>query len=402
MRYLFVLFFGLSLKACSPEAPVPLEGPWRAVLHVPGGELPVEFLIEDGQAYFTNDVERVAVQEVRATADSVHWALPAFGTTIGVARRGAKLDGAVTLIKEEGKPQVIPFHATAAQTTRFLGEGAPPVGDISGRWAVTFIEHQAGDTTHAVGEFEQNGSYLSGTFMTSTGDYRYLEGVARADSLFLSTFDGAHAFLFKAAQQADGTLTGGFWSGTHWYESWTAYRDTDAALPDPLGLASVKGQTLSFQFPDADGRLLGLDDARFEGKVTLVVLSGSWCPNCHDKAAFLANYYHAYRKRGLEVIGLMYEHYPELEDAAEQVRHFAAKHDIAYPLLIAGVSDKEEAGETLPELSRVVAYPTTIFVDKQGVVRRVHSGFAGPGTGAHHDAYVAEFTAFTEVLLAEE
>ena len=56
---------------------------------------------------------------------------------------------------------------------------------------------------------------VTGTFLTETGDYRYLEGVVDGDSLKLSCFDGSHAFLFHAALDQD-SFRGRFWSGTHW------------------------------------------------------------------------------------------------------------------------------------------------------------------------------------------
>ncbi|MEO0975459.1 MAG: TlpA disulfide reductase family protein, partial [Pseudomonadota bacterium] len=150
-----------------------------------------------------------------------------------------------------------------------------------------------------------------------------------------------------------------------------------------------------------NGMPVALSDPRFAGKVVLVALAGSWCPNCHDEAAYLAQYYREHRDLGIEVVCLMYEHFEDFDKSAAQVQLFREKFDIEYTTLIAGSSDKVEAAKTLPMLNHVLAFPTTIFVDRQGNVRRIHTGFSGPGTGAYFEAWEREFRAFMETLVNE-
>jgi len=160
-------------------------------------------------------------------------------------------------------------------------------------------------------------------------------------------------------------------------------------------------ENLEFSFPDLDGRTISLSDPQFAGKVVIVTLAGSWCPNCHDEAAFLAALYRECHAQGLEIVSLMFEHFGDFEQAAAATRRFRDKYDIEYATLIAGTSERDEAAKALPQLNGVFAYPTTIWVDRTGRVRKIHAGFAGPATGWHHDELVTEFTAFTRVLLAE-
>ena len=154
-------------------------------------------------------------------------------------------------------------------------------------------------------------------------------------------------------------------------------------------------------FPDLDGNPVSSDDPRFDGKVVIVALNGSWCPNCHDEAAFMAPFYKQYRDQGLEVVALMFEHFGSFSDAAETTRRMCEKFDIQYTSLIAGISDKDEAGKALPMLNKVLAFPTMIFIDRKGKVRRIQTGFTGPGTGKHFDEFTQDFTSFVEQLLAE-
>ena len=146
---------------------------------------------------------------------------------------------------------------------------------------------------------------------------------------------------------------------------------------------------------------MSLSDEKYQDKVVLVTISGTWCPNCNDEARFLAPFYEKYRDQGLEVVALLFEHFEEADLAADQVRAFRQKFDIQYDTLIAGISDKIEAAGTLPELNAVLAFPTTIFIDRDGRVREIHTGFMGPGTGEHYVRLQENFTELTTALLAE-
>jgi peroxiredoxin len=198
-------------------------------------------------------------------------------------------------------------------------------------------------------------------------------------------------------------LLGDYWSGTRWHESWRAHRNFDASLPDPYSLTYLKEgyDRLSFTFPDLQGRPVSLSDDKYRGKVVLVTLSGTWCPNCADEVAFLARYFRDKHEQGLEIITLLYEHFEDFARAALQGRLLREQYGIGYDLLVAGTSDKVQASATLPMLNQVLAFPTMIVIDRSGRVRRIHTGFSGPGTGAHFTQFVAEFSALMDQLLAE-
>ena len=395
----------LNCEQSSAKKPANLPaGQWRATLNVPGGKLPFQLKIrrenQKLSAYLINGGEEVPIQQVSTNGDSVTLTLPAFNSTIRAKIEQNRLSGNLTLVKSGGNAQVIPFHAEHDKDYRFFDGTQNTATDISGRWAVTFRDDD-GAESEAIGEFQQKGSLLFGTFLTPTGDYRFLEGDMRGQSIYLSCFDGAHAFLFKAKLGEDGQLAGDFWSGTAWHESWIARRDENAQLPDAFSLTHLKPgfDRFTFAFPDLDGNRVSLDDAKYRGKVVIVTLAGSWCPNCHDEARFLSKFYKEYRDKGVEIIGLMYEHYGDFDKAARQVRRFRKKFDIQYDLLIAGISKKTEAAKTLPALDHVLAFPTTIFIDRNGNVRKVHTGFSGPGTGEHFEEFKREFYALMDELV---
>ncbi|MFK8015785.1 MAG: peroxiredoxin family protein [Gammaproteobacteria bacterium] len=398
----------LVAVGCAPKNVALTDAPWRAVIELPGGELP--FTVTFGrdangvlQATLANGDERVPVSGVTNSPEELLLSFPAFNNTITLRPQGARWRGELALIKRGGVTQRMPVTLSPGKSHRFYAEEQDVNADFAGTWAVEFVDDE-GIKVDAVGEFQQQNGRVTGTFRTPTGDYRYLEGQVSDRELRLSTFDGAHAFLFVAQQAENGEVRGDFWSGTKWHETFTARRDANARLPDASNMSQMRDdvERVAFTFPDTRGQSVSLTDERFQDKVVVVALAGSWCPNCHDEAAFLAPYYQANRQRGLEVVGLMFEHLPEFAEAAVQVGAFRRKFDIQYPLLVAGYSDKKEATQTLGLLDEVIAYPTMIVLDRSGAVRWVHTGFNGPGTGVHYDEFRAEFAALMDQLLEED
>ncbi len=410
-------------SACRPgaEAPRPvaaadLVGTWRAQLASPGGPLP--FGLEIGrvgdrlEAFAVNGAERAPFSSVEVVGDRVVLAFDFYDSRIKatVDPAAGKMTGEWSKVVPKGVSR-LPFSAVRSGGPRFasLADGgfdpgaAAALPSVDGIWEAAFSDEEGSEP--AQGELRQDGSTVTGTFLTPTGDYRFLAGSYEGGVLRLSTFDGAHAFLFTARATPEGTLAGDFWSRDSYHATWKARRAGEATpvLPDAWSLVGLTNDTgaLALRFPDLEGREVSLDDPRFAGKVVLVNLFGSWCPNCNDEAPLLAEWARRYRDRGLEVVGLAYEFTGEPERDRRQVRRYAERHAIDFPLLLAGVSDKREAAATLPDLTSVVAYPTSIFVGRDGRVRKIHSGFAGPGTGEHHTRLKTEIESLIEHLLAE-
>jgi thiol-disulfide isomerase/thioredoxin len=381
-------------------------GIYRGVLTLPGGEAPfgLEIREESGApvAYLINGPERVRVSDVKVKGRRIEMTMPGFGNRLQATRTPTGLKGHVVLVKRDGVEQMIPLTAERGATHRFFKDHASDNADVSGRWAATFIE-ASGKRAPAVGEFKQSFHELNGTFLRPAGDQRYLAGEMRADELYLSAFDGSHVYLLRAKVTSRGELQGKFWSGLAWVEDWTARRDPNAALADPNKVTTISDDTwhFGFTFPDETGKPVSLADEKFRNKVVIVTLAGSWCPNCHDATAFMAPFYEQNRERGLEVVGLMFEHFEDFERAARAVTEFRRKFSIRYTTLIAGISDKEDAATRLPQLNGVFAFPTTLFIDRRGRVRRIHTGFSGPATGEHYEELVRSFTETAQTLLAE-
>jgi peroxiredoxin len=358
-------------------------------------------------AYLINGGERQEVDEVTVSGAHLEILMPGYENRLIADADGDALKGEIVLSKANAQQQHVPLTAQLGPNYRFYPPAsetsAAAPADVSGRWAATFTEDD-GTPEADVGEFTQREDIVTGTILTPTGDHRYLAGQVRGRELDLSTFDGAHVFLYKAKINADGTLSGDFWSGLAFHEKWTAKRDANAALIDAYNYTKMRKGTkrFDFSFPDLQGRTVTSKDAQFKGKVLIVALAGSWCPNCHDEAAFLSQLYRDDHGRGLEIVSLMFEHFGDFPHAAEAAMRFKQHYGIGYTTLIAGVSDKDEAGKKLPMLDKFYAFPTTVFIDKRGFVRKIHTGFTGPATGEHYTQFVNEVNATVDALLAEK
>jgi thiol-disulfide isomerase/thioredoxin len=170
-------------------------------------------------------------------------------------------------------------------------------------------------------------------------------------------------------------------------------------LPNPETLTFLNPgyKRLAFSFKDIEGNVVSLSDKRFRNKVVIVQLMGSWCPNCMDETSYLVDVYKKYHAEGLEVIALAFERESDELNAIRNLSRWRTHFSIPYTILLAGSSSKDEASEKLPMLNRVLSFPTTIIIDRKMKVRRIYTGFSGPGTGE----YYTDFTNRMDLLLVD-
>ena len=400
----FFKFLGIVmlLSSCGSESNERLSlGRYRAKLLVQDGQqLPFVFEVKSPTSIsIINGDESITTTEITYFNDSVRIQLPVFEGYFKAALSKSRLEG---LFITEGKDRQQQFYAERSEATRFPLTEAPAF-DVTGIWEITFTEPD-GNTYPAMGVFDQTDAIVKGTIRTNTGDYRFLEGAVVGKTLELSVFDSAHAFLFKASLSA-GQMQGVFYSGNHYKETFEGYRNANFELADPEQLTYLKEgyESFEFEFPDESGRMVNLSDERFKDKVVIVQLMGTWCPNCLDESKFLSSFYKTYQEKGLEVVALTFEYVKTVEKANANLKRLKTSLDISYPLLLAqyGSTDKVLAQEKLPMLNKVWSYPTTIVLDRNHQVRKIHTGYNGPATGQVYIDFVADFTAFVEQLLDE-
>ena len=339
-------------------------------------------------------------RDQNAGRDTIRIDFPVYDTYISAYHEENVIEG--VWVVPYRNDERIPFKAYFGKGFRFTPMRKEPAADLTGTWEVTFGR---GDETPypGIAEFTQNRNELTGTFRTETGDYRYLEGTVQGDKAYLSVFDGAHAFLFEAKLNAAGELNGTFRSGRSYLTNWTARRNANATLANPDSLTQMLGdEPLSFAFPDANGQVVSLDDERYQGKPKLIKIMGTWCPNCRDEAEFLKEYLAKNETGDLEVIALAFERYGADDPRSRRaVARYEANMDVPWPVLLAGNYNKDDAGQVLPMLNKVISYPTLLFVDRNNQVQRIHTGFNGPATSQYED-FKRSFDASVQELISSK
>jgi peroxiredoxin len=404
MRNILALLTIIFITCCKPDIQKKLQtGTWRAILEVQdNNELPFIFEVEsEGHLKIYNAEEVIAVDDIQYRNDSVYIQMPVFPTYIA-----AKFVNKETLkgsFFDNERNREVPFSATYGIAKRF-DTSKSALANITGNWQTVFSPGIQEDKYIAKGIFNQDGNNVTGTFRTTTGDYRYLEGAIDGNEFKLSTFDGSHAFLFIGTA-TDNTMKGMFYSGSHFKEPFVAKRNETYELTHADSLTVLKEgyDRFEFSFPDSEGNLVSHDDERFKNKVVLVQIMGSWCPNCLDESKFYSHHYNANKDKDFEIVALAVEHARTETQAFKNIKRLQDKIGIEYPILLAqtGTSSKTETQKKLPMLNHVLSYPTTIYVDKKGEVRKIHTGFNGPATGEKYIAFKTEFESFVSKLLSE-
>ena len=384
------------------------SGKWRGSL-IRKDEIAIPFVFDieinpSGMVMnIINAEDTISVNNFRLIGDSVLITLPFFDAEFMVKVSATKMQGRWTRHLPKGNTSML-FEASVKQT-RF-DESHKTAPNLNNTWDVKFFDTAFKDSSDAIGKFQSAQSKITGTFLTSTGDYRFLEGVFDGEKIRLSTFDGSHAYLVIADfnPQNNRINNGIFYSGLNNKEFWNASFNPKAALPDAEKLTFLKEgfQSIQFEFPDLDNKPITLEDTSFKGKVVLLQIMGSWCPNCLDESKLMTSIYQQYQSKGLEIIGLCFEKSEDINIVKKNITNFKNQLNITYPLVIAGNTQKGSVNKALPMLANFVAFPTLIIIDKKGKVRNIHTGYSGPATGVFFTEFKNHFIATLENYLNEK
>jgi len=368
-------------------------------------ELPFNFEVayenEQMVIHLLNGDERLKVEESilgrdPATAkDTISFNFSSFDTTMDGFYEENTIEGYWN-VTYKGNYK-IPFLAEYGKSHRFTNKKQEAY-NFDGDWDVVFNYDDAKNAYKAVGEFKQNGNDLLGTFRTETGDYRYLEGNAYGDKLRLSVFDGSHAFLFAGSVQND-TIYGEFRSGSHYKTKWKAHKAEKGSsfLKDPYKMTAATNKgAVDFSFPNTEGVSVQLSDDRYKGKVKLINIMGTWCPNCRDEIIFLKEVRKKYPQ--VEIVTMAFEKYRDSDKALDVLKRYKKNMGFEWPLLLGGYADKGETAKTLPFLDKIYSYPTLLTIDGDNKIIDIHTGFNGPAT-SKYAAFEKEFNERLQNLL---
>ncbi len=401
-------FFAALLLAIAPAAlaqsntPQSLTGLWDATITFNGQDIPFRLQIAgDGsnvQGWFFNGNEK----EI-SNAGSFQNGNLVLNFDSYAAKLEAKLqDGA--LVGEYG-PMLKKNYPVTAHRHKAEASTSAKAPSIDGLWEVA-VKSSKGEKAWRLIVQEKSASNVEAAILRVDGDTGALTGSYKDGHFVLSHFSGGRPSLMILTPAADGTLAIDM-TDLHGKSQLIATRPDVArakGLPpptDPDHHTSVKDPSEPFRFsaPDLNGKIVSNTDARFQGKVVLVNITGSWCPNCHDEAPFLAELYRKYRSQGLEVVALSFEEEDQLKNPT-RLRAFMKEYGIEYTVLLPGTTDERDA--KLPQAVNLNSWPTTFFLGRDGRVRFVHAGFPGPASGSLYHQAVKEFYAQVDSLLAEK
>lgn len=389
-----------GVAACGVAAtdPVELAGEWDARVVANGVEVPFRFEVTDeGGAVtgsFFNGERRVSSTSAKVDGTRVSFEFGHYASAVEAAIVNGGLEGQYR--RARGEPY--PFRAVRASKVAASAPAGTP--SIDGTWIVKAKSNKGEAAWRFIAR--QRGAEVEATILRVDGDTGTLTGAWQDGRYVLSHFSGARPLLLEVTPLEDGTIT----LAQNGQAELAARRESESAISsigtptDPALHTRVKdpSEPFRFSFPDLQGRLVSNTDPRFAGKVVLVNISGSWCPNCHDEAPFLSALYQKYRSKGLEVVSLSFEEAGQLASPT-RLKTFIETYGIEYTVLVAGEPD--QLNEKVPQGENLNAFPTTFILGRDGRVRAVHAGFPSPGSGEFYTKAEREMTELVERLLTE-
>jgi thiol-disulfide isomerase/thioredoxin len=398
-HWFLVILTAVVLHGCSNREKIEqkeegyLNGPWLGELEL-NDSVNLNFIInianEPGRnrTYLENGGERIFL-ETTYKNDSIFMDFPVYQSRIIASQSDGIMLGYFQ--KTDSRDYKVPFTASQGFDDRLPNTQAAG-GELANRYAVSFNSDD--QTSLAIGEFNQEDNHITGSFLTPYGDYRYLEGKLNGNQLTLYGFDGGYLQVFKAELNNDSLVNGHYYSGLTGYKTWSAYPNDTVQLIDPevMSIVNTEAIPIIFDYPGIDGNPVKFDQAA-TNNVTVLQITGSWCPNCKDQAIFLQKLKDEFPEQ-LAVLAIAFERMGTLEASIAAAKK--SKEDLGtnYPVGIAKYNKEQIAEEVFPFLEKIRSYPTLIFIDKQGDIRKIYTGFAGPGTSRYEDVtnYLTQFT----------
>lgn len=408
MKFIFTFLFVLTVLLSFSQKNKKLNintGSWYSELQLNEKDiLPFQLIVKDTSSFFVvNGEEQIQLNQPIYKNDSVVLKFPYFNSELVFKVISKKELNGYWVNYNKGSDYKIPFHSVNKKSTRFAqAKKTKPIHNFNGKWKVEF-EPNTTSSYPAVGLFSQKNesNKVLGTFLTETGDYRFLEGNSVNDNLLLSCFDGSHAFLFTATYKND-TLFGKFFSGKHWQSEWIAVKNEHFELTNPEELTYLKENApFELSLNTIDGAPFSFPNEKYKDKVTIIQIMGTWCPNCLDESMYFKSLYDKYHSKGLEIISVCYEVGKTFEDQVTSILKLKNRLDVDFDFIVGGTASKNKAANDFSMLNDIISFPTSIFIGRDGKVKLVHTGFNGPGTGKYYDEYVKKTNSLIETLLAQ-
>jgi peroxiredoxin len=398
------LFVSLLLLAASAMAQGPIAGTWKGTATAHGQQVPIRLEITGSgnglHAALLNGPESSPASSAVFTGNHLLLTFNYYARTLDATVADGHLTGSFGTTATR-------YHISLSSRDADPSNSGSHAQDINGDWEIA-VKSAKGESAWQLRVEPLQKSDVKAVIQRIDGDTGSLYGSWTGGAYQISHFTAAGPALYSLTPQADGTLlvSNLLRADVNDQQNLVARRPAQARAAklvgptDPTQQTTVKDPNarFKFSFPDLSGKVVSNTDPKFDGKVVIVAIGGSWCPNCHDEAPFLESLYKKFHSRGLEIVSLSFEEGDQLKDPA-RLRAFIARYGLTYNVLVAG--DTEQLNEKIPQAVNLNCWPTSFFLGRDGKVREVHAGFAGPANPPAHEALMREVTALVEQLLAE-
>lgn len=402
----------LASSSLANQSPTLKEGLWRGEFKVNETRVPFNFevkgkTLESSTLTLLNGSRRDDFKISKIAGDSIFVKMNTYDAAlVGKVDENGHFTGVYKSLVPNFRGNALPFEAEFGKTYRHVepSQNIKPATNLSGKWNVKIISKDP-NAANSVAILEQKGNKLTGVLMTVVGDTRELEGTIQGNEFKLSGFTGPSPVAIRGTINPDlkSISDGEISFGIYVTQKFEAVKDNKVELADPYKLTFLKEgyKKLNFTFPDLNGKPVSLSDDKYKGKVVIVEIIGTWCPNCTDQTRFLAPWYKANKQRGVEAIAIGFEQKDDLDYAKYTLGKLRDFFNIEYDIVFGGIADKKVATEKLAALNRMAAFPTTIIIDRNGDVREIYTGYTGEVTGKYFKQYTKKFNKLLDTLLAE-
>ena len=392
MRYIIFIISFISLISCKSEINNKLKlTNYIGKLEIEKDKyLPFNFSVINDSVLVVKNSSELVEFSIKYSRDSIFINSKVFEGYIKGVLNDNKIEGVFVI---ESLDRYVPFSSYKSKK-RFNIDFEENKKLISNTWKFIFNPNED-NASASIGLFNSIGqNEIGATFRTTTGDYGYMQGGYKNGNIVLSTFNGVRAYLLEAKLSND-SIKGILYAGNHSKTIIEGVLDNDFELADEYTLTSLKknNQKFDFSFENTASELISINDNFYDGKFMVIQFMGSWCPNCLDESKFYVDYIKKNDLKDIEFVALAFEYAKTKERALKSILKLKKELKINYPILLAqyGSSDKEKASEKFPMLSKIISYPTTIFLDRNKQVIKIHTGFNGPATGEKYIEFKKEF-----------
>ena len=382
----------MALFSCSQPEPKTVEAAGQdfigSIVQNDSTRVSFNVHLQENVLTFYNGIQE-SFEVALSGEDTLHGTFPVFASDLWLVASADGFKG--EYYRTDANNYRLPLELVPGRMTY---EQSP--SEFSSQYAIT---RYIGDQEKpALLQLSKKDGVLVGTIATSTGDSRFMTGYEVEGGFELMGFDGR--FIYKvSAKVTDGTIEGHVWAGMTGYYTFSGTSDQSAVLENPEEMSKLRDDYthIEWHLPGLDGDTVHFD-SRTITKPTILAIQGSWCPNCMDEGRVLDQYYREF-EGAIDVYGLSYEYSGTLEKATAAVQKMERDLGTSFPMVIATYGPKQDRNAVLP-LEQIRSYPTSIMLDHEGNVVKIHTGFYGPST-KEYEAYVKETREELEALVAK-